>query len=1403
MSGFSGNWNETNTQGTFVGTMTLSNGTNQLIVSITDANSLTAADTVSFYYHEAPVSPPSADAPIVVFNAYSNTIRSVAGCSGCLYGGASYSTPAYISRDIPRSVTLNYSSAQAAPRGLVQADAKVFTTGTPDYLSMRIIHAGANRTLTNGGTAAWYTGTKEMIRLGAQFDASGSTDVVYYDSIGVKATYSGTPYETIMPVRILLVNEENSVFGSGWSVAGLHRARFVGDSVAITNGSGGVTFYRRNSSTTFATEKGAVDLLTTNYGASFDLTSSDGRWVHFNITGLMTSSGDRYTADSTVYAYDGSNRLSTITDEVGQVTTFTYAPDGICPSGATSGKLCAITTPGGRVSKFVVNSSGDLVTIIDPDGVTAFSGSYSSHKLTSASDRLAATTSLGYDSFGGLSSLTSQSVTTTTTGGSTTTESPVTTYRSIEATLLSTSNSSSGSAKAYVKWDTAYAYVTAPNGTATRMLLTGSGEPSYIGTVPLSGPTRSTTILYNSNYLPTSITNAPVGGTTTYEWGDRDTLRSFTNAIGTKTKYYYSSHFLDVDSIAVKDITVLRNTFSTYSGAWNIWKSKYGGIERVDTLDSHGRPTKVLAGGWSTPFWYHSSGFQNRDSVGTIQYPWSLRWRYVHDTYGRDSVVTSPNGGVTTTAYDLLNRAMSVTQPGSAVTSFSVSENTGTHSTTSTVTDPRSLVFSGVTGALGWGISSTDPQSNSSTAGYDRNGMLRRAVNRASGVVTASYDSLGRPVSITSNGNTTLFAYDAISTPSPTHWAVAANAESRDSVNTDALGRVASSTANRSGIVAVLSNTYDTQNGSRRFMRVTTGGVTDSLIFGIDSLRALIQVPDFGNQHSNIGYTTAGLLQTISYGSALQAYRAKFSPHQRPESLLVYATEPAQLVYSYTSLGQISSIQSGDVNRDYTVKSFGYDARGRLSQFVATRYAIVDSVQEDCDPEEWCDPNRPWDYDWANQTLANVSYSPDLSGNRTDGSASLSNDRLSSMTASNGVSYSFSYDSEGRRTAKTASGYSQTYGWNDLGQVIWVKTNGDSVAFGYDAGGRRVRKYASGTTTYFIWDGENLVMETDSAGIPIRKYAYRGLDQPIAITTGGNTYNYVLDEEGNVIGVWDAGLYKAAEYMYDPFGYQIGGSGSLTQPLRWKGREYDSETGLYYVRARYYDPTVGRFISEDPLGVAGGINPYTFADGDPVNRSDPSGMIVSLAPWNYEHQLAAAYAAFASALYDFGFGRENVNGGWGGSEGPTRGSGGGSSGKGRASPSKTKALAECAWGATKQNFAETNLSISSGVANAATFAAGVLVGRTAQATSSPWLSSASYYGRSLFKGALGRSAGAELISPAVMSGTIFGTEFVASSGAMGAFALYGAGLVQTFLVQGAFVIGTGIGSLGVGVGTCM
>ena len=98
------------------------------------------------------------------------------------------------------------------------------------------------------------------------------------------------------------------------------------------------------------------------------------------------------------------------------------------------------------------------------------------------------------------------------------------------------------------------------------------------------------------------------------------------------------------------------------------------------------------------------------------------------------------------------------------------------------------------------------------------------------------------------------------------------------------------------------------------------------------------------------------------------------------------------------------------------------------------------------------------------------------------------------------------------------------------------------------------------------------------------------------------------DFPGNVVGPVNAAQSLVAQYRYKPYGADNGSSpGTVPNPFRFAARQLDSETGLYYMRARYYDPQVGRFVSEDPIGLAGGINAYVYAGDNPVNGRDPSG----------------------------------------------------------------------------------------------------------------------------------------------------------------------------------------------------
>ncbi len=110
------------------------------------------------------------------------------------------------------------------------------------------------------------------------------------------------------------------------------------------------------------------------------------------------------------------------------------------------------------------------------------------------------------------------------------------------------------------------------------------------------------------------------------------------------------------------------------------------------------------------------------------------------------------------------------------------------------------------------------------------------------------------------------------------------------------------------------------------------------------------------------------------------------------------------------------------------------------------------------------------------------------------------------------------------------------------------------------------------------------------------------------------TSYYEVDGLGSITSLSNTAGALAQTYTFDSFGKQTASSGSLTNPFHYAAREFDGESALYYMRARYFDPTTGRFISEDPIRFAGGMNFYAYVANQPTQSSDPFGLIPKPAP---------------------------------------------------------------------------------------------------------------------------------------------------------------------------------------------
>jgi RHS repeat-associated protein len=146
----------------------------------------------------------------------------------------------------------------------------------------------------------------------------------------------------------------------------------------------------------------------------------------------------------------------------------------------------------------------------------------------------------------------------------------------------------------------------------------------------------------------------------------------------------------------------------------------------------------------------------------------------------------------------------------------------------------------------------------------------------------------------------------------------------------------------------------------------------------------------------------------------------------------------------------------------------------------------------------------------------------------------------------------------------------------------------------------------------FAYDGDNLVEETNSPGAVVARYEdTQNIDEPLAMLRSSATSYFHADGLGSVTSLSNAAGSIANTYTYDSFGNLTASTGSLTNPFQYTARESDTETGLYYYRARYYDQTTGRFIGEDPDGhglLYDNPNRYEYVQNNPVNWVDPLGL---------------------------------------------------------------------------------------------------------------------------------------------------------------------------------------------------
>jgi RHS repeat-associated protein len=643
-------------------------------------------------------------------------------------------------------------------------------------------------------------------------------------------------------------------------------------------------------------------------------------------------------------------------------------------------------------------------------------------------------------------------------------------------------------------------------------------------------------------------------------------------------------------------------TINAWDNATRLLSSSTDALNRTTTYeyDAQGNLTQVtrMAGtveAANTQYTYTSA----YNLVETITDPLNHVTRFFYDAKGNLTEVTDANGNSVSYAYNNAGQLTQITNALNKSVQFSYSDGN-----LARITDSlnRSLILG--SDAVGRLRTVTDALNNTTSTTWDARDRPVEVIDPMGRPTNYSWDPNGNLLEVrNAKGNSHPFVYDS------------RNAVSREE---DPLGQAETylydanhnltQKTDRKGQITRYA--YD---GLDRLTEITYAD-NSTATYAWDKGNRLIQIVDSQNGTITNTYDNLDRLtqQVTPKGTVDYTYYANGL-----RQTMTVAGQPT-LTYTYDDANRLTRIdQAAGASNNNTAQSitFAYDVANRRIQTKLANAQTINYTYDDADQL------TAIVYKNANGTvLGDLSYSYDLAGQRTLTGGSLAGSSLpeaivgavdpaNRLTGWDGKT--LTYDLNGNLTSDGTN----TYTWNARDQLIQISGT-TNATFSYDALGRRQSKITNATGTGYVYDGHNIVQEllgvaTSNAypGNIRANYLIGGIDEVFAQQTGSGitaqTLNYLTDALGSPIRLTDQSGAKVVDYTYDPYGNTTSDA-MVDNPFQYTGRENDG-TGLYYYRARYYSPKQQRFISEDPIGLVGGINLYGYVGGNPISRIDPDG----------------------------------------------------------------------------------------------------------------------------------------------------------------------------------------------------